>query len=519
VRLPDAERHVQGRYGRARGLAPIAPATVALFVITTVAMAVVTSPKLALANGRFPRAQRLLEDPNDPDHLTLAATFGLLTTSDRGAHWYHVCEASFAGDDTYAGDPLLDRVAGGALLVGVQSAIRRSSDGCSWTPTLGPPAIAATDTIDDFAVDRASATTVVAIATQIVNGAARVTLRESTDAGVTWTALGSPLPASRAFTVDLDPTDSSHIVATGLSASAAQTGIFLQSLDRGTTWSSVAIPTTDYSSIPYIAAIHPQNPKQVFVRTDGFVLPAGADQQIADDALLVSADGGATWKEVLRKSAKLLGFAISPDGATVLAGYGDPVEPGYSVDPADMGIYRAAVADFQFDRVFSGNNVTCLTWTRAGTYVCTEAPEAGTYEELALFDGHLDGDGAAPRSVLRLSDVAGPPPCCADVARVCAWQTLCATFNACSDSGAPAATCRMGPTVPTGDAAAANPGRDANAGSAGDGGRADQGSSGGCRLVTASGASPRGTVAFAPLLAIVTLAGLRRAWRRPPVSR
>ena len=32
----------------------------------------------ALANGRFPRAQRLLEDNGNPERLVLAATYGLL---------------------------------------------------------------------------------------------------------------------------------------------------------------------------------------------------------------------------------------------------------------------------------------------------------------------------------------------------------------------------------------------------------------------------------------------------------
>src|SRR5579864_8846068 len=64
------------------------------------------------ANGRFPHSRRLLEDPSDPRHLLLAATYGILTTWDRGQHWYDFCEALFAGDSAYISDPLVDLVGG-----------------------------------------------------------------------------------------------------------------------------------------------------------------------------------------------------------------------------------------------------------------------------------------------------------------------------------------------------------------------------------------------------------------------
>ena len=53
----------------------------------------------ANANGRFPRAQRLLEDPRDPGRLVLGATYGLLVTADRGASWRYVCEAAYGERD------------------------------------------------------------------------------------------------------------------------------------------------------------------------------------------------------------------------------------------------------------------------------------------------------------------------------------------------------------------------------------------------------------------------------------
>jgi hypothetical protein len=403
------------------------------------------APLPARANGRFPRAQRLVEDANDANHLLLAATFGLVSTNDRGQNWYEDCEASFAGDDMYSGDPILERVAGGALLVDVQSEINRSADGCGWASTLGSLQTAATDTFEDFAVDP-TGTTIVALATHLASGVATIHVERSTDAGATWATVGTAVPASLAFTIDIDPSDTSHIFVTGLSPSDGS-GTLLSSNDMGTTWSSSPIPDTNSSEPPYIAAIDPEDAKKIYVRTDSWILPDGAPELVANDALLYSSDGGATWSELLRKSAKLLGFALSPDGSSVLAGYGDPVEAGHDVDPDDMGIYQASTSDFQFDSVFSidaqGNNanVTCLTWTGIGTYACLESPIDGTFEELAFFPGGPGSfDGGAPQPLMHLNDVKGPPPCCAATDALCAWPNVCTSypFFACeADAQAP----------------------------------------------------------------------------------
>jgi hypothetical protein len=420
-------------------------------LFTLAAAAVALSAPSALANGRFPRSERLIEDPSNPDHLFLAATYGLLMTSDRGQHWYHICEAAFAGDGSYIGDPLLELVAGGVALVDVQATIRRSPDGCAWTSTFGS-ADAASQNVNDFAVDLANRTTVVAVVTRLVGATTSISLEQSEDSGLTWRAVGTPLPLASVATIDLDPTDATHVYATGLApADAGDVGLLLKSLDLGTTWVATAIPNTNANNVPYIAAIDPRDPRRIFVRTNSYDLPPGAPEETANDALLYTTNGGASWSELLRESAKLLGFALSPDGTTILAGYGDPVESGYYVDPAATGIYLASTSSLSFSSVFSGS-VTGLTWTLSGVYASTAQPASGTREDLAFFaNGDLVPDGAAPSYVMKLSDIRGPPPCCAGVAAACDWPSVCATYpffscaddagvssDVCSDAGTPA---------------------------------------------------------------------------------
>ena len=59
-------------------------------------LALSTFAAIGRANGRFPRAQRLIEHPDDPAKLVLTGTYGMFVTRDRGITWHHVCESSFA---------------------------------------------------------------------------------------------------------------------------------------------------------------------------------------------------------------------------------------------------------------------------------------------------------------------------------------------------------------------------------------------------------------------------------------
>src|SRR3954467_13313133 len=145
---------------------------------------------VAFANGRFPRAERLVEAPGDPDRLVLAATYGLLTTRDRGASWRYVCEKAFSLQDiAFLGDPLVD-FSGGDLFAGVQSSLNVSrDDGCRFDRSLADPH----QIVEDFTIVRASGALLAIV--QATDGTSSH-LDESTDRGVTWNAVGGALPAN-----------------------------------------------------------------------------------------------------------------------------------------------------------------------------------------------------------------------------------------------------------------------------------------------------------------------------------
>jgi MYXO-CTERM domain-containing protein len=395
----------------------------------------------AQANGRFPRAERLLEDSQDPNHLVLAATYGLLVSHDHGQSWFHVCEASFAqpGQQT---DPVVS-LTDGALLTSIFTSLTRSTDGgCDFQRKLGgTPAQA----VPDFTIDSAGAVLAVLVTTS--NGATTNQLQESLDGGQHFHALGPALPDTLRLvaTVDVAPSDPQRIYVSGLGLAGA--GVLLRSDDRGESFTALPLATDAKSDeVPFIAAVEPNNPDGLYIRTDVWKYDELAGGAAAADALLYSDDGGSHFSELLRQGGKLFGFALSPDGKEVLAGYGDPVEGGGRViDQNALGIYRAPAGTSSFEKAYDGP-VSCLTWSAAGVYACTSQGQTGSALGLATPESMSLANEAPFTPLLSLLEVKGPLACqaCASGAQ-CGqlWQATCTAWGR-SDCDAPSAGAAAG---------------------------------------------------------------------------
>jgi hypothetical protein len=443
----------------------------------------------AEANGRFPRGEHVIEFPSDPNKLVLAATYGLLTTQDGGKDWRYICEAGFsfyAADAGFNGDPLVALTAKEAMLASVQTRVTKSSDfGCEWTKSFDQPDVA----VDDIATAPSNRDVGVAI----VRNNLIYQVQGTTDGGATWKAIGTPLTMLKiAYTIDLDPKDPNHIMVTGITDfdPTKETGVFLDSANNGMTWTMTPIPKTNIDAPPYIAAVHPTDPKKIFVRTDEWPSD-GAGANYANDALLYSKDGGRTWSELVRPNgteggAKLFGFALSPDGNTVLAGFGDPVDGGgRNVDRTVMGIYKSTGADYAFDpmpKPLFLESVTCITWTAKGIYVCGSPDGAASYIGLTN-DLSTVSPATIPR-IMRISDLKGEPTCCnGRSVNACDWASECTRFDACPDGGVStmpdAGMCVMPDAGGQGGAAGSAGAGGSGGGASGAAGRAGAGTDGG----------------------------------------
>jgi hypothetical protein len=398
-----------------------------------------TAPEHALANGRFPRAQRLTEVQGDPNTLLLSATYGILLTTDRGGTWRHLCELgfSFSIDEI---DPLVEVAGDGGMLVQVSRSLNRAvAPFCDFRPMLGG---GQSDRVVDFALDREEPSRLVALMLgRGENGAVENRLFASEDSGLSFEAMGTVLPSEAITfgqTLDAAPSDGTRLYVSGINAEGR--GVVLRSSDAGESFESTVLPL-EPGEHPYIAAVHPTDPDVIYLRTDTWT--ANADGVLeANDALLYSDDGGRSFLELYRAGAKLFGFALSPDGSQVLIGYGDPVEPSRAVDASAVGIYRADAGGYEFSKIYDGP-VSCLTWTAASLYACTSQVERGFAVGVAPDADFELGDPEPFSPLLDLTQVAGPFECPAcTTSGVCAatWSETCAMFGSCETSAGSAAS-------------------------------------------------------------------------------
>lgn len=325
----------------------------------------------AHANGSFPTAGQLVVDPADPTHLVLRTTFGMVTSHDAGAGWGWVCESS-AG---YVNEEPGIAVAGdGAILAGVEGGMSLANAGaCDWgfAPGIDP-------LVKDVSVQRDDPAVAVAVTTDVA-GVTR--LWESIDHGQSWSQAGVDLPGFQATTLDAAPSDPMRVYIAGLDAMSKP--VLARTDNRGQSWEVTPIVTSAAGAIPYLSAVDPLDPDLVYVRAD-------ADPGL----LLVSNDGGARWSEPFTGTGPMRGFALSPDGQTLLL--------------SDiLGVYRAPTSTLAFTQV-SDVFVTCLTWAAAGVYACSNE-----YVE-AFFVGFSGDEGASFSPLLHMFCISGPLACGAD---------------------------------------------------------------------------------------------------------
>lgn len=413
-------------------------------VAALLALLVLFPASRAGANGRFPRAQRLLEHPQDASQLVLAATYGLLVTSDRGANWRYVCEAAY-GETDLPIDALTAFTAEGALLAGIYSGVSRAQgDPCDFARTLGRNN---REAVPDFALAASSPGRVLAIQITIPEqGEPYGQLYRSDDDGRTWRSLAEALPAAlrTPLTIDVAPSDSERVYLSGLGPD--DQGVLLRSDDGGESFEVLAIPTDPLQlEHPYIAAVDAEDPDRIFVRTDVWSYDPAIGSAMANDALLVSEDAGEHFVERSRAGGKLLGFAFSPDGSELLIGYGDPLEAGGNrvTDPEALGIYRGPKTGGPLVKTRAGS-VGCLSWTEHGIYLCTHESDTGC--SLGLIRDVAFDLRAPPQlePLLVLAEVRGPIACpeCSNGA-VCQayWLSTCQSWGRTDCVGLDAPRC------------------------------------------------------------------------------
>ncbi|HEX6765688.1 MAG TPA: hypothetical protein VF103_09430, partial [Polyangiaceae bacterium] len=383
-----------------------------LFVVLSVLAGAVP----ARANGRFPNAQQLRE--TDARTLVVAGTYGMLVTTNGGVDFAYQCEAEIFGKPTgsYTVDPLLEVGPDGAIYSGSLHAVRVSRDrGCTFETEpslprnwsffeLERPAGAESGTIVDLCRRGAASDAPVLALVAVVDDAGLTTEYRlyQTDANGAFAVVGLPIPGAEldyGFTLEVAPSDPERIYVTG---SLHNDPVLLVSDDGGESFRSSPLVLDDADSVigAYLGAVSPSDPNRLYVRVARRVQTNDGLYQ-RDDSLAVSNDAGASLTEPLRAQANFLGFALSPDGESVFAGFGNPGTDETLSAPDAVGIYEGNAEELAFSHVVSDMDVSCLRFLSAGLYACAvERDPLGTDPTLGDFHLGVYAGGGVPASKL-----------------------------------------------------------------------------------------------------------------------
>jgi photosystem II stability/assembly factor-like uncharacterized protein len=328
------------------------------FVILTALFSI--SPA-ALANGRFPAADQLIVNPVDPQHIVARTTFGFVQSRDGGKTWLWSCEEIIGRIANQ--DPPFAVSADGSLVVAVpfEGVSVTHDGGCTWTRAPAP--LAGQLAVDVTSEPNDAAALIVLTSTNDTSPDAGPNapseflnlVVQTKDNGTTWALRGVPLARDFiAATIEIAPSDPNRIYASGVYGDPLR-GAIERSSDGGRTWTRGLLPLSNDLGGVFISAVDPSNPDRLYVRVLG--QPDQATGATATQ-LLVSSDQGSTWKQLVKTDESMLGFALSPDGASVAYG---TIGQGVFLGPAD--------GSTAFEKVSSIQN-RCLTWSAAGLYAC-----------------------------------------------------------------------------------------------------------------------------------------------------
>lgn len=377
-----------------------------LVAVAICAASVGLASRPAHANGRYPAAGLIAVDPADPDHIVVRTTYGIVSTADGGDTWTWVCERSIGFNDNE--DPMVVLTANGTLLAGVSKGLSVSTDrGCGWSYVGGE---LADRYVLDLATEKKSQERAVAILSNGIGGGKYNTqVFETADNGVIWTQAGTTLPEEFwGVTVDVAPSDTSRLYASGRYGEPDYQGIIERSDDRGKTWTRFDVTGADSQHLPFLSAIDPGDPDVLYVRLDA---PEA-------DVLVVSKDGGQSWENAFSGKGALLGFALSPDGKKVAVG------------GTTDGIWMAPSNTLAFTKV-SDVGAKCLLWTEDTLFACADEAKQG------FTVGASKNEGQTFVPLLHLHDIC-PLQCASDTTtgKTCAdqWPPLALTgnVNACT---------------------------------------------------------------------------------------
>jgi MYXO-CTERM domain-containing protein len=434
---------------------------------------------IAESNGRPPATSSINFEQGDSQHVVAGMTFGVLFSSDGGATWTWMCEATFPYSGMF--DPVYAYKQSGTIFATTFSGLKAMRDGCTWNLTS-----AGSDYMSN--VIGGSGSALVATASAPMDS----TIYASPDDGQTWAPHAMPgLPddywqsyviapsnpsrvylAGYRFVKECDENSANQGSACNVNANCTASGsatakcsttksfLLFRSDDGGSNFSPIsqANLTLSQSSAISVAGVDPTNADAVYIHVN-LETDAGGDgvYKSFDGGGSGSADGSA-WTKILDTQDQTgLVVLVRSNGGLVAATetMGAMSSPGGSACTNTTTCAWTPLA--------GAPHINCLAEdpTSKAVWACTQNYGNGSNIPSDGAGIMKTADLATWTPVLKFSDIAGPVMCGSDTVQAqqcvapymgmpsvwcCLVQQLGITSTAVDCTGANA--CQMGADDP-----------------------------------------------------------------------
>lgn len=371
----------------------------------------------AEANGRPPSTVSIASRRSGRD-LLVATTFGVLLSKDDGCSFQWLCEQSIGYGGTF--DPKYAIGDDGTIYATTFEGLRVSRDGgCTFTTATEGLAASDPGALDGIWVDAIDLAPDGDVWLATAESGRYNDVYRSRDAARTFQPMGLHSAAIWWKSVKISRKDPQRIYVTGYQIAGSAPGggqmpptaHLRRSDDGGATWRAMPLGGVALAATPviHVMAIDPQDPDALYLRSTAAVPPSG-------DKLYRSADGGATWAEVMSLPEAILGVNVHAGAVLVAAGVG--------------GAYESRDGGKTFAAVAGAPNLACIDERGDGSILA-----CGANWEPDFFAAASSRDGRDWKKLVRFADMTGPLACPdgtvqRDTCELSMWPSLREQFGA-----------------------------------------------------------------------------------------
>ena len=370
--------------------------------LVTAALALAVGPMhRAEANGRPPFTNGIQMQPGVPDTIYVATTFGLLVTHDGGCSFNWICEQNVGYGGTF--DPKYRVAADGTIYATTFNGLQVSYDnGCSFVTATADQPVGTPGKFDGIWVDAIDVTADQTVWVATAESGKPNEIYKSTDDARTFTPMGLLSNSIWWKSVVSAKTRTQRVYVAGYQISGVAddggleppTAFIFATDDDGVSWEPRPLDGVAFGQTPlvYVDAVDPTEPDRLWMHSSGANPPNG-------DIVYRSADGGATWQQVVATTQAVTGVVVRNDGTVIVA-----TTSGGSFTSNDHGVtfqslanapQMACVAERSDGLLFAcganwgpdffsiGSSPDATTWTEVFRFVNLSGPldcPAGTME-------------------------------------------------------------------------------------------------------------------------------------------